>query len=811
MFALWMGLQMVMANDFSIAHDTVLNPHQQSFIQTVNQRSVKSEAGFQRYNTRTIKHHWTYSIRESYAEIESKLKAAGKTTVFNLYRSATEAYSPNELVILPKLSLVTADEWHQLLEQAPESLLVGDVPQEILEDCAAHGVRPKNLYITGERRLTKRLRDCFPKTTLFIEGVIHIEPDHEDDFLNTEHLPMKLMVSPKMDSGSASILKRFGSSVVILSHQLPNWFDSIYAESHWKSLHLPELTSLNTESATSIMAKPFGKVHLDGITTLNEDIAGVLTGTESHHLAQLAMPNLALMSPKSLGRLTMHIESLSVGPIPWTAKEVRAVQGTSGDIISYGTEVMTERATDLLFDRRQKDSRSFHFVSAKISDPTVLEKVGSIQYFMGLHRGLNHKDQRTIVDFTFDEWNMGLISLLEPLPRDSNHFKVDIAENTLRSFTSSNGYGLGGTKPLEVMKAIAENDGLWYVHDCHFKQNCFNVHQNGITKPYTAYLVDNYDNLKLGGTFTNEALEVLTGFRGSLEIDMTVLTPEQAAILAKGSFSELSVGFEEASLAALNEFIGYPGKLNLPDQLHYNRTVQHIMLATGQIDSPQTWEPESLMYLDKVELDSISISTPKALTPEQLRSVAQFKGVLYLNLNVPQTTDDPSQQLPQYQVTQQMLDIIATSQAKRLVLWLPVSDHLDWAVLSQFEGGLSVYAGPGRPEWFEPLVTNDQLHLYPTVTPSLLKLIDQYKGSELSLGAFVLTDALSQRMVKQTYAIGVSALNVDPAAIKTLLAATDKENMSVETSATSELCWTHIQNSICYTDIWDVYEDEDDP
>ena len=156
-----------------------------------------------------------------------------------------------------------------------------------------------------------------------------------------------------------------------------------------------------------------------------------------------------------------------------------------------------------------------------------------------------------------------------------------------------------------------------------------------------------------------------------------------------------------------------------------------------------------------------------------------------------------------------MLDILATSKAKSLVLSLPVSDHLDWSVLSQYKQTLSIYAGPGRPEWFESLVSEEQLHLYPTVTPSLLKLVDQYQGPELHLGSFVLTDALAQSMVKQSCAIGVSALDVEPAAIKTLLAATHRENMSVETSATPELCWAHIHNSICYTDIWDVYEEED--
>ena len=100
----------------------------------------------------------------------------------------------------------------------------------------------------------------------------------------------------------------------------------------------------------------------------------------------------------------------------------------------------------------------------------------------------------------------------------------------------------------------------WYVHDCSMLSDCFSFWQDGITKEYVDYLVNNYGHLKLGGSVTNEALEVLTTFKGSLGIHMEALTQEQAAILAKGSFSKLSVGFEETTLPALQEFMGYKGE-----------------------------------------------------------------------------------------------------------------------------------------------------------------------------------------------------------------------------------------------------------
>ena len=261
-------------------------------------------------------------------------------------------------------------------------MLVGDVPQEILENCAAHDSRPKNLYITGERGLTNQLRTCFPNTTLVIEGVRSIEPEHAETFAKGR-LSRQLIVSKKMDVKSADILKGFTRSVVILGDGLPKWFDSVYVDSAWDSVHLPELTRINTKTASSLMAKPDGKVHLEGITTIKDSVTTIMTGTEVHHLEELAMRWLrCLYSLWVLDKI--HRDGLWDHTLD--SERSSCIRGTSGHIISYGTELMTVKATDLLFNRRDKEGRSFHFVGAKISDPKVLEKVGSLQYFLGLHR-----------------------------------------------------------------------------------------------------------------------------------------------------------------------------------------------------------------------------------------------------------------------------------------------------------------------------------------------------------------------------------------------------------------------------------------
>ena len=95
--------------------------------------------------------------------------------------SRSKEYTANALVVLPELNVVTPEEWHKLLEQTPETLLVGDVSQEILEDCPAHDSRPKNLYIT-ENESNQSVENLFSNTTLVIEGVRSIEPEHAETF-----------------------------------------------------------------------------------------------------------------------------------------------------------------------------------------------------------------------------------------------------------------------------------------------------------------------------------------------------------------------------------------------------------------------------------------------------------------------------------------------------------------------------------------------------------------------------------------------------------------------------------------------------
>ena len=72
--------------------------------------------------------------------------------------------------------------------------------------------------------------------------------------------------------------------------------------------------------------------------------------------------------------------------------------------------------------------------------------------------------------------------------------------------------------------------------------------------------MENYSHLKLGGIFTNEALEVLVKCKEALESHAVLQLSRR--ILTKG-FPELSVGFEEASADTLH-VIDYQGKLNLP-------------------------------------------------------------------------------------------------------------------------------------------------------------------------------------------------------------------------------------------------------
>jgi hypothetical protein len=772
-----------------------LNVQQQDFVDKVLNNEVFVSRRLYRYNTFVKQRHWTYSDTKLYSEGFALLQEAKTYTVYSGgdFQKYYKVYTPDNLVVFPKLNQIEVEQWHQLLVHASESLLVGDISQSTLEDCAVHDKRPKRLYISGVKRYTTELRKCFPNTEISFLGITFIDPSFEEAFQSNNQIPDSLSIVRDMDSKSAGILQGYKGEVTILGERLPRWFDSVYSESAWESVSFPDVTVLTTNMANSMLSKEDGHVRFPNVTSISEKVSKKFIGTEEHHLQGLSLPKLFQISPKSLGHLTTHIPLVEVGPLPWTGKEVKAIQGEEGDLIIHGASFLNLHAGHQLYERQRKKTRGFHFRDVQINDPKILEMISSLQYFTDLRRN-NTSKPSTIVDFQFEDWNMGLVSTLDPVERGEGHrYAEEYAGKQVKQMTSANGYSYGGNKPFEVMKTLAEDESRWYVLHCFFQSDCINFTTETITKEYSQYIVENYSNAELAGRFTNEALEDLTKLKGKLKLSLGVLSVEQAKILAKGSFSELNLRVPEVTEEALLALSDYKGKLSLPEWMHHKRELQPYMLLTEQIDFPNKWELQSLKYVYRMTHKNLRINLTQKPSFEQLQSVAQYKGVLSFSLVFP---EDPKQT---FVLTQDILDVLSTSQAKSLYLALQpsTSQQLDWNVFSEFTGPLSIHFVGTTPKLKESTIASR----------SLLMLVENYSGSNITLGPLnVLTNEFAKVMVNQSCAIRITAIDVEPDAVKTLLEANHKENMSVETSATSKFCWTHIKNNVCYSDIWDCNE-----
>ena len=113
MLYFWIGLNMALASSFAIPTDSILNSYQQGFIDSVNQKTVKVEPDFHRYNSFTNQHHWTYSNTDSGTEAIQQLNKATQTKLFrtldhyrvgqSYYGTIVQSYTPNNLVVFPNL------------------------------------------------------------------------------------------------------------------------------------------------------------------------------------------------------------------------------------------------------------------------------------------------------------------------------------------------------------------------------------------------------------------------------------------------------------------------------------------------------------------------------------------------------------------------------------------------------------------------------------------------------------------------------------------------------------------------------------
>ena len=121
----------------------------------------------------------------------------------------------------------------------------------------------------------------------------------------------------------------------------------------------------------------------------------------------------------------------------------------------------------MLYQRQKRTTRAFHFLDVQIDDPETLDSISTLQYFTGLNNSTSKREETTIIDFQFDDWNNGFVSLLEPLDKDSGFRKASQAKESVAQLTG-NGLYFDGNKPFEVMKAFVEDEQRWYVFRCDF-------------------------------------------------------------------------------------------------------------------------------------------------------------------------------------------------------------------------------------------------------------------------------------------------------------------------------------------------------
>ena len=218
MFAV-LSISLAMGNYFEIKEKNNLNDLQRRFVDHSLKKEVRDSQDFYRFKSFATQLHWTYSGSESYEDAFALLQEAKTHTV---YAQRSRSYTPENLVVFPNLNVLKAEQWHELLEHASESLLVGDVPQSVLEDCPTHEQRPKRLYISGVKHYTPELHTCFPTTELYFNGINFVDSTLEGDFQVGKNMPQNLTIAADLDASSATLLQGYTGDVIFWEKSCPN-------------------------------------------------------------------------------------------------------------------------------------------------------------------------------------------------------------------------------------------------------------------------------------------------------------------------------------------------------------------------------------------------------------------------------------------------------------------------------------------------------------------------------------------------------------------------------------------------------------
>ena len=301
-----------------------LNEYQKEFVERLIYRKVND--GNYRFHTFQYRSYWTYSNTTSFPAANDVLQESKDIEIFTV----DEAYSQNSIVAFPNLSDITVEQWHQLLESDSIDLLVGDISQSVLENCSTFSNLPKRIFVSGEKKYSAKLMSCFPNTDIYFNRTKSFDSTLETALKTGKGFPNRLILSEGFDIASVNLLRNYTGDVVILGHKLPGWFKDAYKGNKWKTLSLPEIDELVPDVATILASEGRGRIRLDNLKSLTEESSEQLIGHSEHHFDRLDFPRLSELSPKSISHITKHIPVVTVGTVPWTLKNIKAVQGSGG-------------------------------------------------------------------------------------------------------------------------------------------------------------------------------------------------------------------------------------------------------------------------------------------------------------------------------------------------------------------------------------------------------------------------------------------------------------------------------------------------
>ncbi|MEC7987274.1 MAG: hypothetical protein VX278_19040 [Myxococcota bacterium] len=720
------------------------------------------------------KRRWNHFINNPQNEWEKRRKPPKMHLLMQekISQKDIHFWGTTHLYLLPNIIPASAQDMQHLLLK--RSLLTGQLPQKLLENCDQNTVFPSSvLYTTGTYEVNEALLHCIQNVGFYPAHVSKITTTLRKK--NTKRL-FEITIDEQIDAGSIQNLLPYQGSVTILDKKVPSWLLEQIENVEWRELNLPNISKINAKTIKRLAYFRGSTLRLNGVKRLRDKEAKALQAFPVQRQKKgnrlLELKGLSSISPKGLQNLSEPGHAhLTLSLEKATPKHFSALR--SRKITMLGVKNISKEMAQALQ----------HF-RGSLSFPD-LETISIDTYLSLLHverdalRKVNSSAWYTARNQKRKIW---IPTTILPVTKEWVELRKDLH---VLNQSSSNPYGML-KQWIEQAKTV-DVDGLYAAQekDKRFRGRPFSIDSlNGVMTltPELAHFCAQKQGLNLDSlqSIDTQSLSILMNSPARLSLNgLRSISMEEAQIIAERASQEKPNYIHLEGLTHIEEdvlkVLSHLPYVVLPQWTFLYAFPARYLKDTRSVPF-SLFSPDQFTQLDLAEREHISLQDVPNVTPKHIKHLAKYS-LQSIRLHAWSLRTETIQSLlkwphPQTQIVvnvndapmRSVVDLVSMN-VQSVTLNLIHDDTPDLSFLREAKAKEVelFFDWMPKPIQFRTShpITATKLTLsavqHTNLDPlSLISILENFKGSDLSIDAAIeLTPALAKSIRNRPYNLSI--------------------------------------------------------